>query len=218
MRDAGFVRRWYYFVLGAILICGIVYMYVHRRDLGLVGPSSGTDSSSNSTDVEQAGTPSRPPHIVWTTVNHDKDGFDLDMPSDSKEIQVPAFNESGGTEQVQMMYSYPDSETSFSVAWADEPPVERVSGNSAEKTLDAARDDSLARTQAVLISETRTNLQGYPARDFVGRNEGGGIFNARLILAGRRLYMLIAAFPSASARRDEDVTRFFNSFHITAMR
>jgi hypothetical protein len=216
MRDAESVRRWYYFVLGAILICGIVYMYLHRRELGLVGPSTGTDSSSNTSNLDQIGTPDRPPHIVWTTVNRDKDGFDLEMPADSKEIQIPAYNESGGTEQVQMMYSYPDAETSFSVAWADEPPVERVSGNSAEKTLDTARVDALARTQSVLISETRRNLQGYPARDFVGRNGGGGIFNARLILAGRRLYMLIAAFPSASARRDDDVAHFFDSFHLTA--
>lgn len=216
MRDAETVKRWYYIVLGAILICGIVYMYLHRRELGLVGPSAGTDSSSSTTGSDQMGTAARPAHIVWVTVNRDKDGFDLDMPADSKDIQIPAYNESGGTDQVQMMYAYPDAETSFSVAWADEPPVERVSGNSAEKTLDTARDDALARTQSSLISETRTNVQGYPARDFVGRNDGGGVFNARLILVGRRLYMLIAAFPSASARRDEDVARFFNSFRLTA--
>jgi len=29
---------------------------------------------------------------------------------------------------------------------------------------------------------------------------GGGILNSRLIYAGSRLYMLIAAFPSVSAR------------------
>ena len=40
--------------------------------------------------------------------------------------------------------------------------------------------------------------------------------NSRLIHAGTRLYMLIAAFPSVSARRDRDVTRFFNSFTITS--
>jgi len=28
--------------------------------------------------------------------------------------------------------------------------------------------------------------------------------------------MLIAAFPAASARRDEDVNRFFDSFSLTA--
>jgi hypothetical protein len=218
MRDAESVRRGYAIVLGAILVCGIVYMYVHRQDLGFAGASSETASSTSATNSDQVGAPARPAHVVWTTVNRDKDGFDLDMPADSKDMQIPAFNESGGTEQVQMMYAYPDAETSFSVAWADEPPVERVSGNVADKTLDTARDDALARTQSALMSEARNNLQGYPARDFIGRNDGGGIFNARLILVGPRLYMLIAAFPSASARRDDDVTHFFNSFHLTAKR
>jgi hypothetical protein len=79
-----------------------------------------------------------------------------------------------------------------------------------------ARDDALARTQCSMVSESRSNRQGYPARDFVGRNEGGGIFNARLILAGTRLYMLTAASPAESARRDQDVQRFFDSFNLTA--
>jgi hypothetical protein len=38
--------------------------------------------------------------------------------------------------------------------------------------------------------------------------------NSRLIYAGQRLYMLTAVFPSAGARRDADVSRFFNSFAI----
>ena len=211
------VKRWYYIVIGVIVLGGAVYMYLHRQELGLVAPAgSSTPITDGSSSVNQGGVPAAPAHIVWNSVSRPKDGFQLEMPVDSKEIQIPAFNESGGTEQVQMLYSYPDASTSFSIAWADEPPVERVSGNSADKTLDTARDDSLARTQATLIGETRTNKLGYPARDFSGRNDGGGIFNARLILAGHRLYMLIAAFPSASARRNEDVNHFFDSFHITA--
>jgi hypothetical protein len=36
-----------------------------------------------------------------------------------------------------------------------------------------------------------------------------------MILAGRRLFMLIVTSPSASAERDEEVNRFFNSFELT---
>lgn len=220
MRDPYRVKRWYYVVLGAILLGGIVYMFVHRQDLGLVSSPGATPASTSSVILspaatDQGGTAVRPPHIVWIPINRAKEGFQIEMPSDTKEMQIPAYNESGGTDRIEMLSSYPDANTSFSVAWADEPPVERVSG-SAEKTLDTARDEALARTQSVLVSESKVNRLGYPARDFVGRNEGGGIFNARLILAGRRLYMLIAAFPAASARRDQDVTHFFNSFRVTA--
>jgi hypothetical protein len=220
------VSRWYYIVLGVILLGGVVYMYVHWQDLGLVTPAnSSTSTSASSTTsssteglstTDQNETALKPPRIVWTLIKRSKEGFQVELPTDPSEIQIPAYNEKGGTDQVKMLYAYPDSNTSFSVAWADEPPVERVNGNSVDKTLDTARDDTLARTQAMLVSESKANQLGFPARDFVGRNEGGGLFNARLILAGRRLYMLVAAFPAASARRDEDVNHFFNSFRITA--
>ena len=82
------------------------------------------------------------------------------------------------------------------------------------QTLNNARDGALTRTQTTLVSEQSSSRQGHPVQDFSGRNAGGGVFNARLILVGRRLYMLMATFPSASARRQVDVDRFFNSFHV----
>jgi hypothetical protein len=40
--------------------------------------------------------------------------------------------------------------------------------------------------------------------------------SSRLIYVNPRLYMLIAAFPSEGARREQDVARFFDSFAIVA--
>jgi hypothetical protein len=85
-----------------------------------------------------------------------------------------------------------------------------------QQTLDMARNDALARTQTSLVNESRSNLLGFPSREFSGRNVGGGVFNARLILAGKRLYMLIAAYPSDSARRSQDVSYFFDSFSLAS--
>ncbi len=138
------------------------------------------------------------------------------MPADIKQIQIPAYNEHGGAEQVDLIYSNPSADISYSVAWADNPPVVRVNGQVSDRVLDMARDDALARTQTNLISESRINHEGFPARDFVGRNVGGGIMDIRLIYTGQRLYMLIAAFPSANARREQDVVRFYNSFKMLA--
>jgi hypothetical protein len=143
------------------------------------------------------------------------DGFKVDMPTDVKEIQIPAYNERGGADQVSMIFANPDAETTYSVVWADDPPVARVNGMAPDQTLDAARDGALARTQTTLVSESKNGQQGRAEREFSARNVGGGVLNSRLIFAGTRLYMLIAAFPAASARRDEDVTRFFNSFVLT---
>ncbi len=199
------VKRWYILVLSAILIGGGVYIYLHRQDLGLTGPSVQTENSDQSP---------RPATIQWATVDRSPDGFKVEMPADTREVQVPAYNQIGGEDEVEMVFTYPDSATSFSVAWADNPPVARASQENPQQTLASARDGALARTQTVLVSQSSSNRQGYPVLDFQGRNEGGGIFNARLILAGRRLYLLMAAFPVASARRDADVSRFFDSFQI----
>ena len=138
------------------------------------------------------------------------------MPSGASEAQIPSYTGSGVVEQVEMIEAQVDPDTSYSVAWADNPPVERAVSEDIEKTLDMARNGALGRTQTTLLSESRSNRDGYPEHDFSGRNAGGGILDARLILAGTRLYMLIAAFPAVSARRDEDVNRFFDSFSLTA--
>jgi len=64
------------------------------------------------------------------------------------------------------------------------------------------------------VNESARNIQGFPGREFIAKNSGGGVLDSRLIYAGVRLYMLTASFPSAGARQEKDVERFFNSFAI----
>lgn len=208
------VKSWHYIVLVLILVLGAVFVYRHRQDLGFGSPAgSGVDQSASSAASSSA---PRPANIVWQSVDRSSDGFKVEMPADSKQIQIPAYNERGGSEQVDMIYAYPDSETSYSVAWAEDPPVERVNSAVPARTLDMARDGAMGRTQTTLLTESDVSQQGFPARDFSARNAGGGVFIARLVLARKRLYMLTAAFPSAGARRDQDVARFFSSFSVVS--
>ena len=209
------MKRWYYIVFAGLLLLGIGYIYLHRQDLGLVGPPSGA-SDGLSGNASMAST--HPPRISWTTVERPNAGFRVEMPADGKEIQVPAYNENGGTDQVNMLFTYPAADITFSVAWADSPPVVRVNGQAPDHILDMARDEALARTQTTLSNERKLMASGFPARDIVARNAGGGILDTRLVLVGRRLYMLTAAFPSADARREQDVLRFFNSFAVLRSR
>ena len=201
-RDLGTVtkKKWYILIVVVLLAVGCYYLYEHWGDF--------TGASAEPSE------PNAPARIVWTPIDRSGEGFRLQMPAGSHEIQVPAYNENGGTDQVSMLYAYPDSATSYSIAWEDNPPVARAMGEDPMETLNSARNGALTRTQATLVSEQSSNRQGYPVQDFSGRNAGGGVFNARLILAGRCLYMLMAAFPSASARRQADVDHFFNSFQI----
>jgi hypothetical protein len=210
------VKRWKTIVLAIALLLGFGCVAVtHWQQLGLAGPRAiGADDSR---DVNEPSAPTaHPATIMWTKVDRSGDGFRVDMPSDVKQIQIPAYNESGAADQVNMIFSNPDADTQFSVAWEDNPPVARVSNRAPDRTLQMAREGALAWTQTVLVSEGPHNTQGFPGREFEARNSGGGVMNSRLIYAGSRLYMLNAAFPSASARRDKDVTRFFNSFVVTS--
>jgi hypothetical protein len=198
------VKRWYVIVLGSIFLAGGAYVYVHRQQLGLHGSASNAEQSP------------LPKTISWAIVDRSTEGFKLEMPADTREIEVPAYLRNGNAKPVAMIYAYPDPSTSFSVSWADNPPVLSAAAGGPDQTLDDARNGALARTQSVLVSDARSTRQGFLVRDFVGRNQGGGVFNTRLVLAGNRLYMLMASFPAASARRENDVNRFFDSFHVVS--
>jgi hypothetical protein len=147
-------------------------------------------------------------------VDRAAEGFRVEMPVDTRKIQIPAYSEAGKTDKVNIIFSNPDAETTYSLAWEDNPPVARVSRHAPDRTLESARNGAVACTQTTLVNESTTNTQGFPGREFMARNSGGGVLNSRLIYAGSRLYMLTAVFPSAGARRDQDVSRFFNSFVI----
>ncbi len=208
-RTLEIVRRLLYFVLIVVVVGVFAYfVYEHRAWLGLGSSGGGVPTEETNTDLQ-------PATVSWRAVDRVQDGFKIDMPSDTSEIQIPAYNVTGGAEEMDMLVAAPNGETTYGVVWDDNPPVERASGEAPDRTLDNARDGALARTQTTLVVESRANYQGYPARDFSGRNQNGGLFNARLILAGTKLYMMIVAFPAQGARRDEDVNHFFDSFKLT---
>lgn len=196
------MKRPVYFVFGILLLGVIAYLvYEYRADFGLGGSRGGLGAGGG--------------EAAWQTVDRTADGFKVQMPATSGQSEVPAYTGGGVAEQIEMIAATVDPDTTYAVAWADNPPVETAAGEDAGRTLEMARDGALGRTQTTLVAESRGERDGYPARDFLGRNASGGTLNARLILARTRLYMLIATAPSASARHDADVDRFFNSFAMT---
>jgi len=209
------MKRWHIMVLGAAVLAVGVYFYLNgafgfTRKVesveGVVG-SSGLGGSGGS-----GGSGARPTHMSWQTSTRPDARFTVEMQAEPKDLQVPAYNEAGSTESVKMIFANPDGETTFAVSWEDNPPVARVNNRAPDKTLDAARDGMLSRTQTFLDNEQHATAGGYPARDVAAHNAGGGVLNVRLIYTGERLYSLMALFPAPSARREQDVIRFYNSF------
>lgn len=199
------MKRWHYFALAAAVAAGAFYLYTHWESLGLahlLGASAGGAESESA----------RPAKMSWQTVDRPNDGFKVELPGDPKDEVGQAFNETGGAEPIGMIAATPNDDTSFAVTWQDNPPVARANNHAPDLTLKMARDGMLARTQTTIVSQSLSLVRRNPSLDVSARNEGGGVLDARLILAGNRLYVLMALFPSASVRRQKDVTRFFDSF------
>ena len=196
------MKRPFSLVFGIVLIGVVAYLvWDYRADFGLGGRGGGANPGRGS--------------ATWETVDRSADGFTVQMPSAPSETEIPAYTDHGVVEQVPMIEAAADPDTTYAVAWADNPPVEQAAGEDQEKTLDMARDGALGRTQTSLVSESRREIDGHVSREFVARNAEGGILNGRLILAGTHLYMLMATFPRTEEWREEDVNRFFESFKLT---
>ena len=216
------VKRWPYILIALIVVLGAAYLvYSDRQRLGLghlLGASSGSErADTGSTGATPVFDAVKPSQIEWRSVTRPADGFTVDLPAGPKDTEAPAMNETGGTEPVKMLESSPDGDTLYAVTWQDNPPIARASNNLPDRTLDQARDGMLTRTQTTLMSESRIVSGGFPGREILAHNAEGGILNARLIYvqvsgASDRLYTLMALFPTSGARREQDVTRFFNSF------
>ena len=193
------MKRWHYIALaaGAAAVGG--YFYLQG------GTGLGNLFSSNPVRAALPGS-SR-----WHAIERPGDGFKVELPAEDKDLQVPAFNERGGSEPVHMLTATPDGDVTYAVTWEDNPPVARVS-HSIDRTFYMARDGMLARTETSIVSESRGVYRDYPSLDVLARNSSGGILNARLLMVDTRLYVLLAMFPSSNARRERDVNHFFNSF------
>lgn len=200
----------YLYLGGAIFAIALFFVWEHRSDYAFLREWLPTRSLDGVVDTGHSSL------LAWQPVDETAQGFHVDLPGTPTQTVVQASNEIGSNEPISMILVKADAGHTFAIAWADKPPVARINDLVPDKTLDQARDGALARTSTTLVSEVRSNPQGYPGRDVVAHNTGGGILDARFVFAGTRLYMLIATAPSRTDRHEQDVNHFFNSFAIAS--
>src|SRR6202522_909904 len=200
-----YMKRVYFYLIVILLLIGAIYIWERRSDYSVLREWIPARQADGVIDTAQS------LQLEWHPVDETAQGFKIEMPGDPSHVIVQADNETGATEPIRMLVVKPDTDRTYAIAWADKPPIARMNDLVPDKTLDQARDGALNRTQTTPISEVRSNPQGFPGRDVVAHNVGGGILDTRFIYAGTRLYMLIATAPSSATRREQDVTRFFNS-------
>jgi hypothetical protein len=118
------VGKWVYFAVSVVVIGAIAFfVYVHRAWLGLGSAGGGVPTEETNTDLE-------PAHVSWHAVDRTQDGFRIDMPSDTSEIQILAYNVKGGAEEMEMIVATPNAETTYAIAWDTIP---RWSGRAAKR-------------------------------------------------------------------------------------
>lgn len=208
------MRRWLRITLVLILVAGAAYLYLHRQlfDLSFFHRDAPAPPSAESAPAPVVTTP---PAQTWQVLEPAQQGFRVELPGPPQDAHATAFDDHGRVEPVQMIESQSDGPIQYVLCWSDNPPVVRAARSQPDATLNSARDGMLTRTHSSLDDEVRINVGGFPAREISAHNAQGGVLNARLILAGNRLYMLMALFPSAAERREADVLRFFQSFQLT---
>lgn len=202
------MKRVYLYLVAIMLVIGGMYAWRQRHEFAFLRdwlpslPADGLIQTASGATTE------------WRPIDESTLGFRIDMPGEPHRVVVQATSETGMNEPVNMLLVKPEPDRTYAIAWSEKPPVARMNDLVPDKTLDQARDGALSRTSTTLVTESRTSPQGYPGRDIVARNAGGGILDTRFVYARARLYMLIAASPSKAARREDDVNHFFNSFAI----
>ena len=204
------MKRAYLFTAIVLAAIGTLYLWNHRDNFSFLQRWFPTHPSE---DILQ---PNSSAQMKWQSVSDSNLGFKIEMPGAPNRVVVQANNETGTTDPISMILVKPEENHTYAIAWAEKPPIARINDLAPDRTLDQARDGILSRTASTSVSEVRSNPQGFPGRDIVAHNVGGGMLDTRLIYAAPRLYMLIATSPSASSRHEEDVIHFFNSFAIAS--
>jgi hypothetical protein len=204
------VQKWYYRIGLLLLLAGAVYLYFNWNSLQPVfGFNTGVKRSKSLNPFAPKD------KLGWQIFKSDDDSYRVEIPAKPKEESVSAFNVDGSTEPVHMFVSHIDGNVAYAVAWADNPPIARLTHSSPDNLLDTARDGAMERTHTRLITETHITVQGFSARDFQASTQPGTAFlYARLIYAGQRLYMLLVIYPNAESLHEQDTVRFFNSLKI----
>lgn len=201
-------KRSYLYIVMVVLAAAGYYVQQHwqqwQRNSFTIVSSTQTANVSNGKKAV----------LKWQVANESSYGFQVEVPSRTVETTVQATNEHGTPEPVKMLMAHPDANSTFAVAWEDNPPVARVNGDQVDGIFDEAKTQAINATYTSQLSDRRDTDQGYPARQFVAKNANGGYLDARFIWASPRLYMLIATYPTGTDRSEADITHFFQSFKI----
>jgi hypothetical protein len=151
------------------------------------------------------------PHRWQTYIAPDR-SFSVELPGKASVETIQAPIDGGGTKPMTLISVNPTTNTAYMCSYVED---ENVASRTPDEALQMARDGSLQKTQGTVITQKRTNLQGYPALEFQARTRGNSVVDSRMVLVGKRLYMIMAVATVEGDREPKTVQRVLDSIKIT---
>ncbi len=102
----------------------------------------------------------------------------------------------------------------YLLAYTANADLLKASDELKKKALDDGRDAAVRNIKGKLTSEKDVKVAGEPGREIQIEAPGLGIYRARLVIIGDRLYQLVVAGPEEIAR-SKDADKFLDSFKVT---
>jgi hypothetical protein len=147
----------------------------------------------------------------WQTYTAPDGAFSIELPSKPTVELSQAPLEGGGTMTFHLVNSTSKGNRAYSCSYAE---LENVGEKSPDQVLESARDGSLRNVQGTLIAQNQLMVQGFPGLQFQAHVRGNALMDSRLVLVGKRLYMLIAVAAAGEGSEPKTVQRMFESFKL----
>ena len=147
----------------------------------------------------------------WQTYVAPDGTFSIDLPGESTLSTNQAPLEGGGNIIFHVISATPTRSRAYSCAYVD---LENNSQRSTDQVLESARDGSLRKVQGTLLKQNQLTFQGFPGLQFQARARGNSLMDSRMVLVGKRLYMLVAIVTNEERNEAKTVQRTFDSLKL----
>ena len=147
----------------------------------------------------------------WQTYTSPDGNFSVELPGKPGVESAQAPVEGGGMLPITIISTQPNAATAYMCSYVEN---ENLASKSADDILNAARDGGLAKIQGTVKSEKRLTIQDYPALTVQANARGNSLADIQIVVAGKRLYMLMVVNTVAQDREEKSVERMFRSFKV----
>ncbi len=147
----------------------------------------------------------------WQTYAAPDGTFSIELPGKPVVETTQAPLEGGGNITFHLINAASTGSRAYSCSYVE---LENASQKSTDQVLESARDGSLRKVQGTLLKQNQLIVQGFPGLQFQARVRGNSLMDSRMVLVGKRLYMVMAVATAGEHTEPKTVQRMFDSFKL----